>query len=212
MKRYDEIITGAEPVTAAELAKVLEITDPGQTPFLTTLVKVARQQVEAYCRIAIVQRTITMFMDRFPVEDHDKGWWDGVREAPISSIFAAVRKIEMPLPPLQSVTSVTTFDDSDVGTIFAAAGYFVDTASKRQQGRVVLRDGITWPIALRSANAIQFVYVAGYADGSVPDDLKQAILGIGAYLFANRGDCGGDCVGKCGMAMLLESYIIRVPR
>ena len=211
MQRYDEQITGAEPVTSTMLAETLRGTSPSEDAFLTRMCKVARQQVEKYCRISIVQRTVTLYLDRFPVTPTGNIWFDGVREAPISSIFGEARKIPMPLPPLQSVTSITTYDDSDNAVVFGASGYYVDVASKNQQGRVVLRDGICWPVALRVANAIKFIYVAGYVDGSVPDDLKEAIIGIAAYLYAHRGDCTG-CEEACGMANLLRTYVLLDPR
>jgi uncharacterized phiE125 gp8 family phage protein len=212
MKRYDETITGAEPVDAAALAAVIRGTNPAETALLTSYCKVARQQVESHCRIAVVQRTVTMFIDRFPWREKQGMWWDGVRELPISELYDAQREVFLPLPPLQTVTSIMTYDDSDAGTVFDAANYYVDASDKRQQGRVVLRTGAVWPNALRVANAVKFIYVAGYADNTVPEEVKQAILGVGAYLYANRGDCGGDCVGACGMGALLSSFVVRDPR
>lgn len=212
MKRYSEAITGAEPVTAADLAAIIRGTDPAENALLTTYGLAARQQVESHCRIAIVQRTVTMFLDGFSIHSRSSDWFDGVRELPISELYGATRDITVPLPPLQSVTSITTYDDSDAATVLAASAYFVDTAAKRQQGRIVLRRGSVWPSALRVANAVGVVYVAGFVDGGVPAEIKQAILGVAAYLYAHRGDCGGDCMNACGMAALVSSFVVQEPR
>lgn len=211
MKRYDTVEAGAEPVSAADLAIQIRGTAASETSYLTSLAKVARQQVEKHCRIAVIRKTITMFMDRFPSECSDD-WWDGVRDISVTELYKQRRQIELPLPPLISVTSITTYDDSDTAVVFASTQYYVDASTKNQQGRIVLRQGAPWPIALRMSNAVKVIYETGYVDGAVPEDLKLAIMGVGAYLYANRGDCSGEPVEASGAGALCQSYMIREPR
>lgn len=215
MKRYDSVETGEEPVAPALIGAVLRLPNNGsaETARLTTLAKTARLQVERHCRISVVLRTVTLFLDGFATRNRDGvGWWDGVRELPISELYEQRRDIRLPLPPLVSVTSITTYDDSDVGTVFGASAYYVDTASPKQLGRVVLRNGAVWPVGLRVANSVKIVYEAGYTDGSVPQDIIDAITGMAAYLYSNPGACSGDCSEACGMAGLLRSFVIMDPR
>lgn len=214
MYRYDEEITGAEPVTAAELASTVFVTDPAQNLKLEALITTARQQIESHCRIAVVKRTTTLFMDRWPTAPRSgrDQWWNGVKEMPISELYEVCRSITLPMPPLQSVTSITTYDDADAGTVFGASGYFVDNASKKQQGRIVLRTGGVWPVAYRVANAIKVIYVCGYDNGAVPVELKRAILGVAAWLWANPGDCDKNCTEMCGAAALVKSFVIHFPK
>ena len=88
---------------------------------------------------------------------------------------------------MTSVTSVSTFDDSDTETTMAASKYYVDTA--REPARVVLRQGETFPTALRVANAIKVVYVAGYSSQySIPEPIRMGILQHIAHLYEHRGD------------------------
>ncbi len=221
MKRYTYSDTGTFPATAvAALAKVLRISSTAENARLETLIRTARMQVEAHCRIAVIKKTVTLFMDGFTTRERrgterggDRGgWWSGVREMPISELYEQKREIDLPLPPLVSVTSITTYDDSDAATTFGASNYYVDTSDRKQQGRVVLRIGSVWPIGLRVANAIKIIYEAGYENDAIPQDLIDAVIAVAAYLYANPGSCGGDCVGPCGAATLLQSYVILVPR
>ena len=69
----------------------------------------------------------------------------------------------------------------------AATRYFVDNV--REPARIVLRQGETFPTALRVANAIKVVYVAGYANAhSVPEPIRMAMLQHIAFLYEQRGD------------------------
>ena len=69
----------------------------------------------------------------------------------------------------------------------AASKYFVD--SVREPGRVVLRQGETFPTALRVANAIKVVYQSGYTSAfSVPEPIRMGMLQHIAYLYEHRGD------------------------
>ena len=89
--------------------------------------------------------------------------------------------------PIQSVTSVSTFDDSDNETTMAASKYYVDNV--REPSRIVLRQGATFPTALRVATAIKVVFVAGYANSyAVPEPVRMGMLQHIAFLYEHRGD------------------------
>ncbi|MCB9117972.1 MAG: DNA-packaging protein, partial [Caldilineaceae bacterium] len=94
--------------------------------------------------------------------------------------------IELPRPPLASVTSITYTDEDGATQTLAANNYRVDTA--REPGRVVLAPGADWPsVALDSSNPITVRFVAGYADaGDVPGMAKAAILLQIGEIYANR--------------------------
>ena len=96
--------------------------------------------------------------------------------------------VSIPLPPLQSVASITTYAMDDSATVMSTSLYQVDTASA--PARVALKIGVTVPVNLRAMNAIAIAFTAGYGDAAsdVPDAIKRAILMIAADLYANRGD------------------------
>ena len=84
--------------------------------------------------------------------------------------------------PLASVTHVKSYNDSDVATTFSSDKYYVDNA--REPGRIVLRNGETFPSALRVANAIEVEFVAGYSTvSSIPEPIKVGMLQHIAFLY-----------------------------
>ena len=69
----------------------------------------------------------------------------------------------------------------------ASSRYYVDNV--REPARVVLRQGETFPTALRVANAIKVVYVTGYTSAyTVPEPIRMGMLQHIAYLYEHRGD------------------------
>lgn len=153
-----------EPVTTTEAKSQLRVDFTDDDTLIAALITAARQMVENITRRALVTQTWDLFLDAFPGE----------------------RFIEIPLPPLQSITSVTYYDDADVVTTFASTSYYVDT--KREPGRIVLRDDASWPSAtLRGANGVAVRFVAGYGLAvAVPQAIKQATLLIVGDLYEHR--------------------------
>jgi uncharacterized phiE125 gp8 family phage protein len=87
--------------------------------------------------------------------------------------------IFLPVCPVISVTSVTSYDAAGAGTVMSSAGYFLDKTSA--PARLLLNDGYAWPSGLRRFNSLVVRYLAGYGtDGTNPDlvpfALRQAIL------------------------------------
>jgi uncharacterized phiE125 gp8 family phage protein len=141
-----------EPVTLDEVKRHLGLEDTtDHDERLQPLRSAVRQQVEGDTGRALVTQTLDVYFDAAP---------EGC-------------ELWLPSPPLQSVSSVTTYDTANVGTVMSSADYLVDTAS--EPARIVLNDGKTWPSGLRSANAIVVRIVAGYGSANaVPEALKQA--------------------------------------
>jgi uncharacterized phiE125 gp8 family phage protein len=177
-----------EPVTATDLRA--QVRDAGMSNTEgAAWVATARAYIEEMNNLAIITQTWRLALDRWP-SGREK-WWDGVRQGSRSELYGPSSYSDVPLPryPLQSITSVTTYDTGDNATSITVADVFnVDTY--RTPGRIALRSGQTWPIALRETNAIVIDYVAGYgsAAGDVPAPIRQAILLMAASLYENRGD------------------------
>lgn len=136
-----------------------------ENDLLNALITTARQYAEGFQRKAFVTQTWELWLDAFPNKDY----------------------IKIPLPPLQSVTSVKYYDTSDTEATFSSGDYFVDT--KSEPGRVALNYGETWPTtALRPANGVCVTFVAGYGDAAsdVPKKVKQAMLLLIGHLYEHR--------------------------
>ena len=92
--------------------------------------------------------------------------------------------IQMPLPPLQSVTSVKYIDTNGVEQTLSNTRYTVDTSG--DPGWVIV-DADGWPETMDTANAVTIRFVCGYgAAGLVPAPLRSAILLHIGDLYENR--------------------------
>lgn len=173
----------AEPVTLQEAKDFLRLEDAESDALVSELVAAARRTAEAWLRRALVTQTWTLTLDAFPSERR-LDWWDGVREGAV--VDTPRIAVEVPLPPLQSVTSVTTYARDDTPSVFPPTGYRVDTAG--EPGRIVLGADQSWPTGLRNANAVEVLFVAGYGDdpGDVPEPIRAGMLMLIAHLFENR--------------------------
>lgn len=210
--RGSRIVTGpaAEPISADDLrthlrATATELPDAEAN----ALIDEARQFIEDTIGIAFINQSWRLTIDRWP--GGKEAWWDGVREMSITELYnsSGTQSLYLPRYPLVSITSITTYDEASNSTSVTTANVFdVDTASL--PGRLTLKRGQTWPVALRANNAIEIVYVAGYgASGDdVPAPEKRAIKQLAAYMYSHRGDdCDpADAFRKSGASRIFDSY------
>lgn len=182
----------AEPVSASEAKAHMRVDTSADDTYIGTLITVARQNVEAHLRRALISQTWELVLDGFPAG-----------------------MVRLPKPPLASVTSIKYTDVDGVEATFSSAKYLVDTDS--EPGRVVLKTGQTWPaVTLQEASAVRVRYVAGYgaAGSAVPQAIRQAILLVIGSLYENREDvlvAQGVSIGTLpfGVEALLAPYRVR---
>ncbi len=157
-----------------------------EAAFLDTLIIASREYIEAETRRSMITQTWTAYLDRWPNVEGQDDWWDGVREGAIGSMGSTSDFIELPIAPLQSVTSIKTFSSDNTETTYDSSNYFLDTTSVL--GRIIRNSGSLWPTALRTRNAIEIVYVTGYGASAtaVPGALKQAVLQLAGHWYENR--------------------------
>jgi len=92
--------------------------------------------------------------------------------------------IELPKPPLVSVSSVKYIDRDGVLQTMDPADYVVDVAS--EPGRIYPAYGTIWPTVRGEPGAVRVEYVAGYA--TIPAQIKAALRKYVGFYFNNRGD------------------------
>lgn len=154
-----------EPVTLAETKAHLRVDTSDDDALITALITAAREYVEGASRRALITQTWRYSLDSWPEGD----------------------EIELPKPPLQSVSSVKYYADDGTEYTLSTFAYIVDTDS--EPGRIALAYGESWPsLTLYPAGAIRITYVAGYGDAAsaVPQHLRQAILMLVAHWYENR--------------------------
>lgn len=194
-----------EPVALATAKDFLRVTGSDDDGAITLMIQTAREWAESYTRRAFINRTLRLTLDYFP-QRHKSEWWDGVKELPITELYGDADYIELPLPPLVSVASITTYDDANAASVYSASNYYVDTAG----GRVHLVEGQIWPTDLRNRAAVEVQYVAGYGANvtDVPAQIRQGILATVNHLYNNR-----DCIDMpVEVKKMLDAYrVVKVP-
>ena len=193
----------AEPLSLQEVKEYLRVEDATDERVVQPLITAARQYAEEHMNRALMQQTFTLMLDA--VIDQDQPLYEGMRTAPDLNYYK--NYIVLPKSPVQSVTSVKTFDDSDNATTMAATKYYVDT--QREPARIVLRTGETFPTALRVANAIEVIYVAGYTSAfAIPEPIRLGMLQHIAYMYEHRGDMYEAQGAPTLMKSLYAPYVI----
>ena len=159
-----ETTVPADIVTVAEAKLHCRVDHTTEDAVFTRLLGVARRQCEMISGYAYTTRTLVSKLDYWPRSGC----------------------IELPYPPLQSVTSIAYLDEAGGSNTFASSNYVVDTHSI--PGRILLKSSADWPNAtLQVGGAITITYVAGFGTANdVPDHYKQAMLLTVGHLFENR--------------------------
>jgi uncharacterized phiE125 gp8 family phage protein len=169
MSNWDEgiharlsLVTAAEeePVTLdeAKLQTRREHVTHDDTYLETICIPAARDRGEQATGRQFITATWQMTLDRFPCS----------------------RYIELPKPPLQSVTSVTYVDENGATQTLATTVYSVDAPEGPTcaRGRIALKYDQVWPSTRYQPNCVTITFVAGYGDDgeSVPARLKMGML------------------------------------
>jgi len=161
------LVTGPafEPVTLDEAKLACHVDAVEDDIYLTRLILSARMWAEEYTRRALVTQTWELRLDGFP-------------RCPI----------ELPWPPLASVTSIKYLDTAGVLQTGNPTDYLVTGAAARDaRGTVRPTYGTFYPSTSPVPEAVQVRYVAGYGDPTlVPAGVKHGILLHIAESYGNR--------------------------
>lgn len=138
-----------EPVTLAEarLQCKVDSDDDSHDALFGALITAAREFAEHYTGRALASQTLEGALDAFPAENF----------------------IDLPMPPVASVTSVLYTDTAGDEQTFA--DYTLSSYGNAR--RINLASGVEWPETQEIADAVRIRYVAG---GTAPKAAKAAIL------------------------------------
>jgi uncharacterized phiE125 gp8 family phage protein len=160
----------AEPLTLAEAKAHLKVDVTDDDALISAMITAARARAEWHTGRALITQGWTLHLDVWPC--------DGL--------------VEIPLPPLQSVTSVTSYARDGSALVMSPSLYTVDTSSA--PARLALKLGVVPPVDLRAIDAVHIAFTAGYGDSEaqIPSLLKEAVLELVAYLYENRGEAPAE--------------------
>lgn len=185
-----ELVTA--PTTAAiqpiEAKRQMRVETTEEDSFIESLIERAtyfcQHSIEGHRQIMLATYDLPVFC-----------WWEG--------------PLNIPRPPLSSITSVKYYDTSGTLTTLSSSVYLTRTPW-RQPGSVERAPGQTWP-GYQSDRRLPIVirFVAGYASASVvPPSIKQAILMVVGHWYENReASAAGQVPKEIEMAVtsLLET-------
>lgn len=155
----------AEPVAIGDVREALRLGENDEVPLLERYITSCREQVEHDTQRKLVTQTWDVSVDCWPCGNEP---------------------LCLPIAPIQSVTSITAYDEDGVGSTWSTDNYAVDVASNPP--RIYLKSGQSWPSDRRTYVAGVIRVVAGYGDSgsSVPMALRSAIEFLVAHRFENR--------------------------
>lgn len=160
------LVTGptTEPVTLAEAKAHCRIEIPDDDGLLAGYILAARTHVEGQTHRVMLTQTWDCTADY--------GW-------PIRS---GRQRFDIPLSPVQAVSSVSYVDQNGAAQTLATDQYTV--VSNRTKAFIVPVYDVTWPSVRCVPDAVTVRAVVGYTQ--TPDELRQAILMLVGHWYENR--------------------------
>ena len=154
----------SEPVTLSEAKNHLKVDTSADDSLITALITAARQWTEFYLGRVLVTTTVTEKADCLPEGD---------------------TPAELRFCPVASVTSVKYINADGTETTWSSSEYLTDFVSA--PCRLAPKPGFFYPSPDTRINAVEIVYVAGYANAAtVPAAIRQGILLMVGEMYENR--------------------------
>lgn len=159
---YSIEITGAAAeasiVSTADLKTFLRVDHSDEDTLIESLRSAAIEYVQNYCNLQLGDVSAVMYLDEF------HGRW------------------EIPVGPVQAVTSITYNTSADDTATLSTDQYYVDL--KRKPARITT---ISPPSVYDYvSNGVQVNMTLGYAEADVPDGLVHAVKLLVAHYYENR--------------------------
>ncbi|MFA5433133.1 MAG: head-tail connector protein [Candidatus Paceibacterota bacterium] len=166
-----KLITAAttEPISLTEAKAHLRVTSTDEDTLIGAIIKAARQSAESMTRRSLASQVFEIALDDFPEEE-----------------------IILPMPPVESITSIKYKNSDGVETTWDSAKYVFYNS---EPAKIIPAYGEVFPsFTPYPAGAVKVRFIAGYktsgADVSLvmPEAIKQALLLLIGSFYENRED------------------------
>jgi uncharacterized phiE125 gp8 family phage protein len=157
------------PIGVYDLRAHLRIDEADEDALLESYIEAARLHLEGprgWLNRALLTQTWDWTLDCFPL--------------------GPGRVFHVPLPPLQSVASITYLDADAIQQTLAPSAYVVDT--RTEPGRIQPVSSTSWPTTYAQFNAVTVRFVAGFGpvQEDIPQPIRQALIGLASDYYEHR--------------------------
>jgi uncharacterized phiE125 gp8 family phage protein len=153
-----------EPVTVTNVKLFGRIDTDEEDDLIRGFIESARMATEKYIGRALISQTITTVLD----------YWPG-------------QILELPRPPLISVTSIVDIDEDATETTYSSDNYYLNTTA--EPGQIIIKRDSTWPTnTARDYGRFIIRSLHGYGADSihVPRPLREGIMLWASIIYATR--------------------------
>jgi uncharacterized phiE125 gp8 family phage protein len=152
-----------EPISNSDVKLYARIDGSSENNLIDSFIEAVRNATEKFLGRALITQTLTLSLNQWP-------------QSPI----------ELPRPPLVSVTEVRTIAEDDTQTTYDPDDYY--TRSKIEPGELVIKLNKTAPINTdRYFGGYEIEFVAGYGGADdVPHAIKIGMIMWVADIYENR--------------------------
>lgn len=158
------------PLSLDETKAHLRVEFDKEDDLIRGLITGAREAFERETGRQLLTATWRLFLDRFPRFDREP--------------------IELPRPPLQSVSSIKYLDSAGAEQPWASSEYTTEALSgpKAERGVVFPKPDKEYPVTRVIPNAVTIDFIAGYGDEAedVPEEIKEVLLAWIGHRYENR--------------------------
>lgn len=161
-----------EPITLEEAKQHARIDIDYDDNLINVYITTARRFCEKWCALSFITQTKSIF---YNINDLNFTWCN---------------YIKLPMNPVQTIESYTTFDSDGIGSIVDPTDYYLAGQN------LVFSSSYNYPSDMRSQNSYQIDAVVGFGDdaASVPEEIKTAIKYLVAHYYQNREALTNDSV------------------
>lgn len=163
-----------EPITLAEAKLHLRVEHDADDSLISIYITAAREQAEHITGRALISQTWERVLDAFPALE-----------------------IELGMPPVQAVSSITYLDATGATQTVSPANYALDNTTL--PGWVLPAATYSWPATADTVNAVRVAFTCGYgaSGASVPGAVRNwMLLHIGAAYRTRESFVHGQSVSE----------------